>query len=822
MLPEHKIGPDYYPVGDNLDKATVHLDAYLEKPEEVVLREHQVDVVESLRNFFARGESAGYVSLPTGSGKTVVAVELAKALDMRTVILSPTQTILRQTSKTFEKHAPELTVSNFYAAEKDLSGQVLNTTYQSFLRLLDTGKFDASQIELLICDEAHLALGEERHKVFRQVPSVLMVGLTATPYFNPLDGYLRRGIVSENEKWTGLFKNQIHEMGLEEAIQRGVLAQLDVHMVRTNINVDDIETTTTGDYTRWQLEKYLNREARNYLTVGMIAGLESLPPNISISDQQKREIIGINQKIGGKQTAIFGISINHVEHLRDLLQSNGIGAEVIHSKVSLEKRQAILDAYGNGDIQVILGVDMLRLGWDSPETEVGIYLAPTFSGIVAVQELGRILRISEQAGKEKAIAIQFVDEFTFRGQAPVLIPNIFDPYYVLRGIQTGEAQVPHQKTEKKIETPITFSGLGVETIIEEAFTNQLLKERFKQGSILEMSSIIDRIIEETLEKFPQMSVVEFYKLLESNIPRISAERQNEALQAVASIDSNVSKVGKKVLLFTSLGTIFGALEPYFEDDESENCEIIEEAISEVLMELDRPGRKVQISHAIYFSAQDGAARYIASREGMPFTWVKNKNHKKVLSKVDDLLLGSGGNLSVTEVERLTIELAQETGISENLLVDAIMNRLQRLKSKNVVEEEDEIIEDMSSTVIMQKFTEIAPQILTARERKVLELRFGLVDGKFRTYDEVGEIFRLTGSRAQQLVHQALSRFNKSWARGQLREKLVVHLVPDMTRREVHLEEEEKDEKPKVPASKIPIGERWPTEKGLLNMSYWLE
>ncbi len=115
-------------LANRLNGAVANLDAYLKTPEEEVLMEHQVDVMEAARDFFASGESGGYISLPTGSGKTVLAMELARAVGLKTVILSPTQTILRQTRDTFEVMAQDVEVSNFYQAEKDLSGRVLNTT----------------------------------------------------------------------------------------------------------------------------------------------------------------------------------------------------------------------------------------------------------------------------------------------------------------------------------------------------------------------------------------------------------------------------------------------------------------------------------------------------------------------------------------------------------------------------------------------------------------------------------------------------------------------------------------------------------------------
>src|SRR3989344_592398 len=328
-------------VDRNLQAASARLAQYLASPEEAILREHQVDVMESLKNFLENGQSAGYISLPTGSGKTILATEIARVLGLKTVILSPTQTILRQTGDTFNLKPSDITLSNFYQAEKDLSGQVLNTTYQSFLILLEKGAVKPQDIELVISDEAHTALGELRHKIFSQLSNAVQIGLTATPYFGPLEGFKKRGLVSENEPWVKLFRDCIHEMPLEEAIERGILSKLDVHIVKTSTKVDEIEIRK-GEYSKEQLNRYLNTQARNDLTVGMVAGLDKIGSGITLDTDQIQQIKDVHEKIAGKRTVIFGVSIAHVEDLAKQLNAKEIRAEPVHGGLDIEKRREVL------------------------------------------------------------------------------------------------------------------------------------------------------------------------------------------------------------------------------------------------------------------------------------------------------------------------------------------------------------------------------------------------------------------------------------------------------------------------------------------------
>ena len=764
---ERNLSLDIPVLENNRQKAVSNLEEYLKTSQEVILREHQVDVMEELRNFLNEGQTAGYIALPTGSGKTVLFTELTRALRLNTVILSPTQTILRQTSDTFERFSPEVSVGNFYTREKNLSGDVLNTTYQSLLVLIERGQISPAEIELLICDEAHMALGEQRHRIFRKFPNALKIGLTATPYFMPLAGYERRGLVRSDEPWVDLFKKCIHEMSLEEAMQREILAKLDVHMMRTNVRVDEVEIAA-GDYSRSQLERLLNIEARNYLTVAAVAGTDKVPQEILADSLKREEVEAIHQKIGGKRTTIFGISISHVEKLAQMLKEAGISAETVHANIDINKREQILKDYAASKVQVVLGVDILRIGWDSPQTEVGIYLAPTRSGIVAVQELGRILRPSPETGKERAIAIQMVDEFRLRTQAPILIPNIFDPYYVLRGTQEGLVGKRATETSRASRSvPVTFAGWQIEATIHEALSNELLRTRFKQGSLAQMAEIIDRIIVETKEKQSTSSVVDFYRDLAEAIPRVSAEKQLEALQAVASIDSNVAEQGKKVVLFTSLRTIFNAVEPFLGKDNDENEELIQAAIVKVFVELAELKSDRSTAQEIYMIARKEAASSIAAGENVPPNWVFDGVYQRITAKVDRLISANPQGFPKAQIETLATEINQDFGVSE-LSAKAYLRYRFSLSEK--LEPVDNLIKEGSRWLLKDAIQDVLAS-LTPREQKVLIFRFGLEDGRERTLNEVGRAFHVIRERVRQIEARALMKLRHPSRSRKLRDFL---------------------------------------------------
>lgn len=739
----------------NLRVAISKLGAYLETPREQMLREHQSDVMQSLYEAFNRGETAGYISLPTGSGKSVLIAEIVKVLGLKTIIGSPTRQILEQNALRVQEFAPDVDLTNYYTDSKDLSGKILNTTYRSLQTLVGQGMIKPEEIGLLLLDESDMTLGEQRHQIFRQFPNALMLGLTATPYFSALEGYKARGIVRENERWVQLFNNCIHEMNLEEAMERGILSGLDIFLFKSNARVGNVSISKGGEYNDVEINRYLNRLARNYLTIGMIAGLDKIPGSIQLSVEQREEIKRIHERIKGRRTAIFGLGIDHVVTLALMLRESQITAEAIHSKVDGDKRREILKAHTNGDIQVVLGVDMLARGWDSPATEVGVFLAPRQSGTVAVQELGRILR--PQPGKDRAVAIQLVDQYQNRSQAPILIPNLFDPYYVLRGTQTGKEHGKSLITGGlKADPAITFRGMDLEVLTEQARSDELVQSRFKQATISEINQALDQVILQIQEEFPNIGSFRFYQQIADRLPRhVLFGVQEASLQAIASIDSNTAALGRQSLVYLNMKSILSAIESFVGDDEEENDEIIQSAITAVLAKFSGSDLRLEVAQQVYLAAESGASAYIANRENMPVSWVRDINLYKSLQEVltGEFVVEGQRILSDSEIDLLINELNEQYGVSETNLKDYILyrNRLRRL----TIGDFDQVREKYSleSIVMSTLFYEDINGVLGTfeeSEQNVIKLRYGLFDGRIRTYREIGNELNLSRSRVQQI------------------------------------------------------------------------
>lgn len=750
-------------------QAIINIEHFLSSHEAQHLRDYQIDFIENMLEGYKAGNTAGYISAATGSGKSEAIAALIKAHNLHlqnkaddeekqrgvVIILNPTRQILEQNAQKIAQRDPNLALGNYYTDEKDVEGcSVINTTYHSLPILIQSGLVKSEDIRLLISDEVHKGLGEQRHSYYRYAPNALMVGLTATPYFRPLESYQRRGLIDPHEGWTGLFLNNLAELGLEEAMERGILANLDIHLLRTGCQVDNIQISQFHkDYNAEQLDKLLNTYSRNVLTLGMVAGVDSMPSGVSIPDDQKEQITQIHAQIKGKKTAIFGLSIDHIEQLATDLEKLGIKVGTIHSKKDSKERRAVLEKYKAGEIQVVLGVDALRLGWDSPETEVGIYMAPTRSGIVAVQELGRILRKSEETGKEKAIAIQLVDRFVKPFQAPITIPNLFDPYFLLRGTTSGEEMTPRSLWKKTNKPLINLFGVSIDTLFESGSSTLLLHERIKKGDLNDINESLDSLIQQIYSEDSDISPIKFYQRLAEHLPYfIPQETQVKLLQAIASIDTNTVNMGKNLLVMTHMRSILTAAGSYFTDDEEFNSDLIQESLSLIFSNLKNLNSEYHLSLQLNNLVNRACANFIAKKDYLPANWVIKGIQNQILEEIDQF----SGTLIGLEAEAFAEKLAEKYSVTPSSIYDYLSAKITP-EALDQPDFEDTTFRAVAERIDSETLWEVVDSLPVLKHREILRGRYRKYPFMLATLQEVADEIELSRGRIGQLEGAALMK-----------------------------------------------------------------
>lgn len=338
------------------------------------LREKQLPIFEAIRTYFERGGSEGYVKLPTGTGKTVIFTELIEAAGLKTLIVVPREILLTQTQEKIAEFAPTLDTGLVYAGAKQYGHKVTIITYDSFVACLESGFIDPKEYDLLILDEAHRGLSDNRRQAIDKFPHALKVGFTATPEF------------SEKKKVENILPDCIAEMSIREAVEQGMLCSFVSGIIETNVDLSGIQVNQDGEYDEEMLEKAIDVETRNRGAVEIYKKLAS-----------------------GKKAVTYCVGVEHAKHVANAFQNSDIPAAAIWGEMPTADKKELFKKYKSGEIKVLCNADLLVEGFDDCEVCLCINLRPTRSPVMAEQRGGRALRLDENNLDKTAYIVDFLD-----------------------------------------------------------------------------------------------------------------------------------------------------------------------------------------------------------------------------------------------------------------------------------------------------------------------------------------------------------------------------------------------------------------------------
>lgn len=387
------------------------------------LYEHQEEAIRKLDAMDKRGSFRTLLVLPTGGGKTLTAAYwlLRNAVDQNKKILwlAHRHLLLEQAAEAFARNAYTDTMVNRTVFNyRIISGmhdkpvhiqktdRILIASKDSMIRSLDKLKnwLNGEEIYLVI-DEAHHAVAKSYKKIIQYVAdhtkSMKLLGLTATPFRTSED---EQGALKQ------VFTDDIvYKTDLDALIKKGILATPTFIDRKTNI----------------QFTEHLGIQA-----LKSIENLDTLPENIAndIADNKERNRIIVEkylhnyEKYG--QTIVFALNKVHAIALNKLFNEKGkaygIRSEFIISEVqdmitgitiSNADNECKIEAYRNGEIQVLINVNILTEGTDLPKTHTVFLTRPTVSTTLMTQMVGRALRGLKAGGTKEAYIVSFVDDW---------------------------------------------------------------------------------------------------------------------------------------------------------------------------------------------------------------------------------------------------------------------------------------------------------------------------------------------------------------------------------------------------------------------------
>lgn len=387
------------------------------------LYEHQEEAIRKLDAMDKRGSFRTLLVLPTGGGKTLTAAYwlLRNAVDQNKKILwlAHRHLLLEQAAEAFARNAYTDTMVNRTVFNyRIISGmhdkpvhiqktdRILIASKDSMIRSLDKLKnwLNGEEIYLVI-DEAHHAVAKSYKKIIQYVAdhtkSMKLLGLTATPFRTSED---EQGALKQ------VFTDDIvYKTDLDTLIKKGILATPTFIDCNTNI----------------QFTEHLGVQA-----LKSIENLDTLPENIAndIADNKERNRIIVEEYLHNYekygQTIVFALNKVHAIALNKLFNEKGkaygIRSEFIISEIqdmitgitiSNADNERKIEAYRNGEIQVLINVNILTEGTDLPKTHTVFLTRPTVSTTLMTQMVGRALRGLKAGGTKEAYIVSFVDDW---------------------------------------------------------------------------------------------------------------------------------------------------------------------------------------------------------------------------------------------------------------------------------------------------------------------------------------------------------------------------------------------------------------------------
>jgi ribonuclease E len=329
----------------------------------------------------------------TGAGKTVAAVGFIDASRTGGVlILTHRRNLVDQfIGEISERGYKERLSPPLLDGADHPYGPVTVETYQWFVRNA-TRVSDAYAI--VICDEAHTALGEKTSACIRQWTGPVFIGMTAT-------GALIARHVAD------LFPTQTSRFDLAQAARRGVIAPLRCIRippgpgVRTIAKVPLRRGEVDQDFDQEELAKLLDQE----------------PFNVAVADLYQSRF----RRIPG---VVYTAGVRHANHVAKAFQDVGINARAVSGETPKRELAEILAAFERGEVDLLCNAMLLAEGWNSPRATLCMHLAPTASRRVYQQRVGRVTR--RAPGKEAGLVIDFVHPATTSDETIVTLHSLLD------------------------------------------------------------------------------------------------------------------------------------------------------------------------------------------------------------------------------------------------------------------------------------------------------------------------------------------------------------------------------------------------------------
>lgn len=376
------------------------------------LRWYQRKAIDDLYDWFGCEDGNPVLSLPGGSGKSLIIAALCKEAlqawpSTRILMLVHSMELVEQNAIRLRQHWPNAPLGIYSASlNKYQVDQITYAGIQTAWNKTDIlGSFD-----LCLVDEAH-AISTKESGTYRKMisdllsinPQMRVVGFTASPY------RLSHGMITEGDE--ALFNDPIIEpVTIKQLVDEGYLCPLKSKATATRLETSGLHKRG-GEFIAKEMQEKFNTDDLNYPVV--------------------REII--QRAEGKKHILIFCSGIEHAERIAELFNQFGESARFLSSRTPKSERIQILNDFAQQEFRVLCNVAILTTGYDLPSLDCIVFLRSTASPGLYLQMAVRGMRTHKD--KDHCLILDFAGNVERHGP----ITNVRPPRAGGKG--TGEIPV---------------------------------------------------------------------------------------------------------------------------------------------------------------------------------------------------------------------------------------------------------------------------------------------------------------------------------------------------------------------------------------------
>ncbi|WP_027377101.1 DUF3427 domain-containing protein [Kaistella palustris] len=434
----------------------------------------------------------------TGTGKTVISAFdyknfRGKNKSSKLLFVAHRKEILQQALATFQGVLKDNNFGELWVdGIEPRSNEYLFASVQTLNNRLKDINLSCDYFDYIVIDEVHHIEAKTYRPILAYFSPKVLVGLTATP--ERMDG---ADILKD-------FSNRIAaEIRLPEALNKKILSPFQYFGITDSVDLTNV---------KWQNGRYAPSELTNLYTH---------------SDRRVREIISNLRKyvndINDVRAIGFCVTIEHAKFMSEKFSLAGFKANYLTSENNKE-REVIRNQLKNQEINYLFVVDIFNEGVDIPEIDTVLFLRPTESLTVFLQQLGRGLRLSE--GKDCLTVLDFVGnarpEYDFENKFRALIGKTTTSVY------------------KEIEDDFPHLPLGCSIVLEKK-TKETILANIKKAMSLNVNQLITKIINFKHQTTLPLTLNNFMKLntisLESIYKKDSWSRLCQRAGVIDDFDS---------------------------------------------------------------------------------------------------------------------------------------------------------------------------------------------------------------------------------------------------------------------------------------------